>query len=113
MNIHMIYMRTDTGLTRDQFLDLFKRLPSLRIRFQNDSKKAYDSLYMYLMKIRTGRTNDDIAQVFHITGMTVGRRLKEVRAAFEEDFVFQNVNTVLRSRVDLAAHTTALSQMLF
>lgn len=104
----------DTALTRVQFDDLFQRLPSLRQQFIYDRNgtAAADALYMYLMKMRTGRTNDDIGRIFNITRTAVTNQLNKVRLAMERDFVFENVNYV-RSRNDLAGCSTLLSQMLF
>lgn len=104
-------VKIDTGLTPEQFEDLFQRLRSLREELKND-KKASNSLYMYLMKIRTGRTDEDIGRLFNVTRVTVGSRLNKVRAAMEKDFADKNVNRLL-SRQKLANHTTFLSQMIF
>ncbi|XP_031622768.1 uncharacterized protein LOC116340428 [Contarinia nasturtii] len=104
-------VKADTGLTREQFQNLFHCLNSLRDCLKND-KIASDYLYTYLMKLRTGRTDEDIGRVFKITRWAVGKRLKCVREAMESDFVYQNVNCLL-SREELAKYTTFLSQMLF
>lgn len=104
----------DTALTPDQFKDLFQRLPSLPHQFKYDRNgtTANDALYMYLMKIRTGRTNDDIGSIFNINRNTVTDRLNKVRIAMENDFVYENVNTVL-NRSHLAQRSTIMSQVLF
>lgn len=104
-------IRTDTGLTREQFYNLFQRLEALRDILKND-RRASDYLYTYLMKMRTGRTNDDIGTVFGINGIAISKRLNRVREAMEQDFVYQNVNCLL-SRQELAKQTTISSQMLF
>lgn len=104
-------VKTDTGLTRLQFQNLLHCLKSLRISLKNDSL-ASDYLYTYLLKLRTGRTDEDIGGVFNITRVAVGQRLKLVRDAMESDFVYQNVNYQL-SRKEIIDHTTILSQMLF
>lgn len=101
----------ETNLTRDQFHELYRCLPTFRNAFKNE-KNAYDSLYMYLMKLRTGRTNDDIGKVFKVNGRTVGQRIKIARNAIEKDFVYSNVN-FLFSRESLANRSTFMSQMLF
>lgn len=107
-------IKTDTGLTLEQFRDLFHRLPSLPLQFKYDknSKTSSDSLYIYLMKLRTGRTHDDIGNFFNINRNTVTERINKVRLAMETDFVYENVN-FLRSRADLAKHTSLFSQRLF
>lgn len=104
-------VKMETGLTRDQFYDLYRCLPTLRNAFKNE-KNASDSLYMYLMKLRTGRTNDDIGKVFKVNGWTVGQRIKIARNAIEKDFVYSNVN-FLFSRESLANRSTFMSQILF
>lgn len=106
--------KMDTALTPQQFKDLLQRLPSLHHQFKHDrnNTKATDALYMYLMKMRNGRTNDDIGRVFNITRTIVTDRLNKVRKAMENDFVYENVNFVL-SRDQLAQRSTLLSQVLF
>lgn len=106
--------RIDTGLTRAQFLDLFGRLPSISSEFKYDknNETATESLYMYLMKLRTGRTNDDIGSIFKITRFTVTERMNKIRKVLESDFVYKNVNFAM-TREQLAQCTTPLSQMLF
>lgn len=106
--------RTDTGLTRAQFTDLFQRLQTIssEFKYNKNNETATESLYMYLMKLRTGRTNDDIGLVFGITRCTVTERMNKIRKILESDFVFQNVNFEM-SRGDLAQRTSLLSQMLF
>lgn len=106
--------KTDTGLTRAQFTDLFERLPSIFSEFKHDknNQTATESLYMYIMKLRTARTNDDIGLIFGITRFTVTERMNKVRKILENDFVYQNVNFE-RTREQLAQRTTVLSQMLF
>lgn len=106
--------RTNTGLTRAQFMDLFGRLPCISTEFKYDknNETATESLYMYLMKLRTGRTNDDIGLIFGITRFTVTERMNKVRKVLEDDFVYKNVNFEL-TREELAQRTTPLSQMLF
>lgn len=64
------------------------------------------------MKLRTGRTNDEIGITFGITRFTVTARMNKVRSAFEKDFVFQHVNFEM-TREGLAQRTSLLSQMVF
>lgn len=106
--------RTDTGLTEQQFNDLFSRVPSLLAKFEHDknNRTAYESLYMYLLKLRTGRTNDDIGSMFGLTRQSVTNRFNKVREAMENDFVFQNVN-YMNTREELAQNSTTFSQTLF
>lgn len=106
--------RTDTALTRAQFIDLFGRLPSISSEFKNDknNQTAIESLYIYLMKLRTGRTHDDIGSIFGITRFTVTERMNKIRKVLENDFVYKNVNFEM-TREQLAQRTTPLSQMLF
>lgn len=107
-------VRTDTALSHAQFKNLFQRLPSLGKHFENDKHNnlASDSLYLYLMKLRSGRSHDDLGRIFNITKGTVSKRMNKVRQAMEDDFIYQNVN-FLRSREELSKHTTNFSQILF
>lgn len=106
--------KTETGLTRGQFENLFQQLPSMSQVFAYDknNETAVNSLYLYLMKLRTARTHDDIGLAFGITRFTVTERMKKVRKVLEQDFVFKHVNYE-RTREELAAKTSLLSQTLF
>lgn len=84
-------VQRNTGLTLAQFNDLIQKLPTLFTLFSNRTH-ASSALYMYLMKMRTGQANVDIANKFHVTRSTVDRQLVKVRQSMKKDFVFQFVS---------------------
>lgn len=101
----------DTGLSPEQFTDLFKRLPTLRSSFR-DLDLAKDALYMYLMKVRTALPNEDIGKAFEISKSTVGHRLDEAREALKTDFMPDHINFV-PDRVELLTKSTDMCNGLF
>lgn len=104
-------VKRDTGLTHEQFDDLLNSLPSLQNAYRCHTKSS-DSLYMYLMKMRTGVPNEDIGNYFSLNKMTIGRRIKEARQALEKDFAMKYVNFVPK-REDLISESTVLCQTIF
>lgn len=64
------------------------------------------------MKLRTGRSDRDLAIIFKITDRTVSNRIKNVRESLKKDFVPRYVNRE-RSRAELIGLTTELSHVLF
>lgn len=104
-------IKRDTGLTPEQFNDLYSSLPSLHNVFDCCSKSS-DALYMYLMKMRTGIPDEDIGNTFKLSRTTVGRRVKEARNALEKDFAKKYVN-FLPTREHLISESTTLSQTVF
>lgn len=104
-------IKRNTALTYDQFEDLLTKLPSLPNSFANASRAAA-TLYMYLMKMRTGQPSDDIGNKFGITRVTVERQITKVRAAMMTDFVHNHVNYI-RNREDMIQASTTMSRGLF
>lgn len=100
-----------TSLTVPQFYELFHELPALRNDFNNECD-ARDALFIYLMKIRTGASNEEIGFDFGLSRRTIGRRLTCARNAMLSDFVPRFVNNT-RTRQDLLQHCTPLSLQLF
>lgn len=64
------------------------------------------------MKLRTGRSDKDLAIIFNTTDRTVSNRIKKVREALKKDFVQRYVNRE-RSRAELMGLKTSLSHVLF
>lgn len=104
-------MKMRTGISLNNFELLLSSLPSLKVHIKN-SRKASDALFMYLMKIRTGLSNDNIAAYFGVGRTTVQSRLKSVRTVLMRDFVPLNVNYE-RTREDLVSHCSVLSKKIF
>lgn len=100
-----------TSLTIMQFYDLLHELPTL-LSNSNNEDDASDTLFMYLMKIRTGASNAEIGTHFAFSQRTIGRRLQTARTAILNDFVPRFVN-YSRTRDDLIGHCTKISRSLF
>lgn len=104
-------VKRDTGLTLEQFHDLYNSLPSLRNAI-GDYKKSTDTLYIYLMKVRTGSPNEDIGNIFEMNKMSIGRRIIVARKALENDFMLKHVNFI-PTRENLLNQSTTMCQTLF
>lgn len=76
--------KTFTGLTEEQFEDLLDGIPTLRTSYPN-LEHASDVLYTYLLKLRTGRSNEEIAHQFKVTKTTIARRMNKAREALTKD----------------------------
>lgn len=72
-------MEIYTGLNANQFR-LLKNvaLPLLLTRFKH-FEKSQIALYIYLMKLRTGHTYEQIAPLFNLSPCTVGLWIRTVR----------------------------------
>lgn len=75
-----------TSLTIVQFHELLRELPTLRSRFTNESD-ASETLFMYLMKIRTGASHEEIGSHFTLSKYTISRRIQIARAAMLKVFL--------------------------
>lgn len=104
-------VKRDTGLTPDQFYDLYNSIPSLRNVIQ-DYTKSVNVLYIYLMKMRTGLPNEDIGSAFNLSKITIGRHIQVARNALEKDFMVKYVN-FLPTREYLLRESTTMCDTLF
>lgn len=100
-----------TALTNEQFNDLYNSLPSIRQSIKS-RRTAAAALFVYLMKMRTGFPNKDIAIQFGISETTVQRLIQQVRPILSKDMVPHYVNYV-RNRQELIEHNTEMSNRLF
>lgn len=100
-----------TGLTLEQFNDLFNSLQCVD-SFIRNHRTSTAALYMYLMKMRTGWPNQDIAIQFSVSETTTRRLISQMRSILKQDLVPYYVNYV-RSREDLIEHNTEMSDSLF
>lgn len=98
-----------TAHTNDQFNSLLNELPSLK---EELGLKAADALFMYLMRLRTGRTLLEIATHFRVSKSTVQRRIELVRERLNIVIVPQYLNFE-RDRENLVSHKSNLSSILF
>lgn len=101
----------NTGLSLEQFNDLFQKIPTLGTLISTRFH-APSALYMYLMKMRTGLPSADIGKLFGVTRTTVDKQLQKVRTAMKQDFVFEHVNYI-RGREELLQSNTEMGRRLF
>lgn len=100
-------MRTAHNIA--EFTSLLREMPSL---LNNDRDAASDALFTYLMKMRTGQSNESIGQYLGVNRNVVSQRLNLVRDALLKDIAPKYVNCEL-SRDQLIRHCTRLSKNLF
>lgn len=104
-------MKTYTGLSSNQFEQVARiALPSLLSRFKN-SHKSRTALYIFLMKLRTGQTYNQIAPLFNVSRFTIGSWIRVVRDILHS--VFVSLHLYKRKRRDLIANTTPISRKIY
>lgn len=103
-------MKTLTGFTAAQFEEILNSLPSLKQRFK-DGVNASNALLIYLMKIRTGCSNEKLKDHFKLSLVTIKRRLDAARECMLTDFVPLYLRN--RSREEMALHNTDISARLY
>lgn len=74
--------------------------------------KTSDALFMYLTRLRTGRTFEEIASDLGVSECTVRRRCQVVRTALKNAIVPKYINYEM-GREELQAHKSACSRILF
>lgn len=85
-------------------------VPSLKEKFGDDAK-ARTALCVYLNRLRTSHTLEEVASDFNLSVRTIRRRIEDVRACLLNEFVPQHL--YYRSRDDLINHTTIVSKQLY
>lgn len=73
--------------------------------------KSQIAFYIYLMKLRTGHTLDQIAPHFNLSPMTISSWIRSARDVVHAELVRLHLNT--RERNDLLLNTTPLSRRLY
>lgn len=104
------YKKTQTGLNSHEFKELSDKLPSLHAHYKNNSSLANAALQTYLMKLRTGCSDEVIGSILGLSRTTVTVRLNAARRALMNDFVAINRSY---ERNELLSHNTALATELF
>lgn len=74
----------DIGLTTEQFRELSQQLFRFRNRYQ---KLADSALETYLRYLRTGFTNNELAEEYKVSTGTIQNRIRIARNALLEEFV--------------------------
>lgn len=105
-------MKANTGLTNEQFAALLSSVPSLIGRFR-DIKLAQTALAVYMNRMRTGHTYQQIADKFNLSRTTTSSYIAIVRIALLNDFVPQHLGFSNFTRQQLIDNSTELAQMLY
>lgn len=95
-----------SGLSNNEFNQLFNSIPSLLIMCKNIESVEKATLHVYLMKLRTGLSDETIGSNLGIS------RINKARKSLLTDFVPMYVNC-LYEREQLQSFTTALVRELF
>lgn len=101
----------DSSLSKEQFTDLLSNLPSLNASCR-DPDRASNTLYIYLMKMRTAQPHEDIGKVFGISKVTVGRRLNVARDALAKDFMSKHIN-IVQDREEMVQRSSTMCNGIF
>lgn len=104
-------MKLLSGHSKEEFKKLLCDVPDLVNEFKTKDK-ASDALYIYLMRLRTGRTYEEIGVHFRIPVKTVQRRCDVVREILKKSIVPANVNFEM-PRNELLEHKSKTSSILF
>lgn len=102
-------MKMRSAYSIAEFQSLLQSVPSLLNKLGADASNA---LFVYLMKLRLGDSNEAIAQYFETNRWKIAETLNIVRKSLLTDIVPKYVNHA-RSRVDLLSHCSELSRKLF
>lgn len=105
-------MKSSTGLTNEQFRTLLSNLPSLMGHY-NDTKKAEVALSVYLNRLRTGHTYQQIAEKYNISRQTATNYIVCARRALLTEFVPNHLGFSNFTREDLLANKTEMAQHLY
>lgn len=103
--------KTITGLTSTQFDAFYESVRAeLKLKYRDD-KNAKNALQIYLMKMRTGQSNCEIAAFFGLSTATIDKRIFAVRNILFSSFVPSHLYN--RPRQYLIEHTSNISQILY
>lgn len=100
-----------TAHDKSAFNELLDELPDL-VHELKSKDKASDALFIYLMRLRTARTYQEIAIHFGVSISTVERRCDLVRSILKRVVVPRYVNVEL-NREELVRRKSATSKILF
>lgn len=104
-------MKTFIGLKSVQFKQIENvTIPSLMPSFKSFDRSQM-ALYIFLMKLRTGHTNKQIACLFNLTPETISAWIRTVRNTVHEKWVPLHLYNIKRE--DLLKSTTQLSRKLY
>ncbi|XP_031622973.1 uncharacterized protein LOC116340560 [Contarinia nasturtii] len=104
-------MKLLSGHTKHDFKMLLNELPDLFEELKSNDK-ASDALFIYLMRLRTGRSYQEVGFHFDVSRRTVQRRCNLVRDVLKRVIVPRYINFEM-SRAELLSHKSETSHILF
>lgn len=104
-------MKTYIGLNYIQFERVLSATWSLLMSAFKHSDISEKSMFIYLMKLRTGQTYSQMAPLFNLSEVTIGSRVRIVRDIMHANFV--PLHLYKRKREDITQNTTLLSRQLY
>lgn len=97
------------GFTYYQFEQLLNEIPAISERVKSPKR----SLAMFLMKLRTGDSNERIASLFNVASSTVFNNLNIVRQCFDEQFIQLHLGTITLCIQQVAQYNLIIPNGLF
>lgn len=99
------------GLKPNQFEQVFASVSGSLLGRYKELSTSRNALYIYLMKLKTNHTNQQIAVHFSMSQRSISSRIKDVREIVHKEFALKHLYQ--RSRAELLENTTELSRMLY
>ncbi|XP_041981920.1 uncharacterized protein LOC121735234 isoform X1 [Aricia agestis] len=106
MEDHVVHIWT--GLNKEQFNQMFAEVPEL-----SEISKAAVALAAYLMKLRTGDSNERLASLLKVSRTTLEKWIYQVRELLTEHFVPRNLGLNHQNRQQLVQKNLAIPKALF
>lgn len=104
-------MKTYIGLNYIQFEDVLRTTWAPLMSAFKRSDISEMSMFIYLMKLRTGQTFSQMAPLFNLSKVTIGLRVRIVRDIMHANFV--PLHLYKRKREEITQNTTLLSRQLY
>lgn len=97
-----------TGLNRDEVMSLLAELPSISLK-----RKGHMMLFVYLLKLRTGESDERIASLLNLERSSVSKYLNAARTAMSSEFTPNHLGFRHLTRQQLIERHTPTSKILF
>lgn len=104
-------MKVYIGLTNTQFQQVLCAIMPLMLLSFKSQKQFGLALYIYLMKLRTNHTHEQIAPLFNLSAFTVDEWIRKMRDIVHRSVVPSQLYN--QSRYELLMNTTPLSRKLY
>lgn len=105
--------KAKTGLSFNNFNQLFNSLPTLHSYFPNDTKKARKALQMYLSRLHKGDRYNRVCDEFNVSFKTGSAYIAKARIALLTDFVPNNLGFDAISRETIVESVSKMANNLY